>query len=756
MRYFKEKIMKKNNLTVFAVLVLCCLCIALVACNGEAESLELENYRTDFKIGDEFETGADFAVYAVYKNGKKVNVTEKAEIQKEKGFDMNVAGDYMITVSYGNKKEVYTIFVADFDNILRGITIDSQRAKKEYAFGETISYDGLVITEKYENAQGRLVEKTASVEDFTVSIVDKNGRISTDRLTEFGPHSVIFEKNGVSASYTVNVNRADTTDIRNAIELGAYGKQFINGGSSAVYEKVGTGLGRTTDYQYIFGNNYTYVKEDYVDVNYNRKTREFHYGISSESGLLELVTLENGASQPSYLTAIDAMDGVPYMLWYYSEREYGVESAVKNLYAIAENDPNKDLSVKVDSENLTYEFSFSYLQERNANTPYFFENEVKFELYDNYGIKSATVKQTQYTANFSTDSFGKTTLNKDVTGREPSPSYIIEITVTQEKGERTALNPYLKENMYCQSFELTLDGKVLEDGAVITAEVNETLYLRISNVLPVTTDFNVDLIYFSDGETTAVSHTILYGTGFSAMRSDAGSKVITVTAKKGGEWDFIITSENVEKHIIIKVTGEAPTEMTTEVYNGNTNNFAINDTTQVSIGKTIYFRATVNEYANDAYSAIISGGNGENVTLEETTKGGEKCWSFIATAEGTYVITMISDVAPRIKSTLTVTVVDTPDLEEILSGTYTAKDVAGGEYTFTFTPNGETTGTVSVTYTDANNNVKTETFTYSASLESSVVELTHVSGDVLGVDLFISVGGLELEDRYGAKYALTK
>ena len=89
--------------------------IAFTACGSKnpVTNLRVENPRINFMRGDEFETGKDFAVFAEYKDGTEKNVTADVSIRQESGMDMNVPGNYQITVSYGDKKTIYTIDVND-------------------------------------------------------------------------------------------------------------------------------------------------------------------------------------------------------------------------------------------------------------------------------------------------------------------------------------------------------------------------------------------------------------------------------------------------------------------------------------------------------------------------------------------------------------------------------------------------------------------------------------------------------------------
>ncbi|MDE7158438.1 MAG: hypothetical protein K2N74_02585, partial [Clostridiales bacterium] len=99
------KKIKRCLIAVTFIVSLLCLALGLVACESgpKLSELRIENARINFMRGDEFETGDDFAVIAVFGDGTEKDVTDEVAVRQEKGMDMNVPGNYQITVSYGKK-----------------------------------------------------------------------------------------------------------------------------------------------------------------------------------------------------------------------------------------------------------------------------------------------------------------------------------------------------------------------------------------------------------------------------------------------------------------------------------------------------------------------------------------------------------------------------------------------------------------------------------------------------------------------------
>ena len=105
------KKIKRYFMAVALLVSLVCLAVGLVACDKGAKivDLRIENAQINFMRGDVFDTGEDFTVTAVFGDGTEKDVTAEVVIRQESGMDMNVPGNYQITVSYGKKKAIYTV-----------------------------------------------------------------------------------------------------------------------------------------------------------------------------------------------------------------------------------------------------------------------------------------------------------------------------------------------------------------------------------------------------------------------------------------------------------------------------------------------------------------------------------------------------------------------------------------------------------------------------------------------------------------------
>lgn len=756
-------------IVVLSVITIVLASIGLAACdNVTLKGLRIDNPRTEFKIGDEFELGENFAVYALYTDGSEKDVTEEVTCKPEAALDMNKAGNYQITVSWGGKKEIYTIYVNEFDNILRKIELNSETVKKVYELGESVDLTGLEVICTYENAQGNpVITKTTSLKTFVITIESDNGDTVTDVFDKLGDFTVTVSVGAIKDSFTVKVSGVNISTIQGAIAAGNAFKGNVLSGTHITKNRNPRDANPkdnvSFNYSYEFGINYTYIVET-AETN-----SEFHYSMEDSQVFCVQKTLD-GEFVPNPNINSAMMDGTPFDLWYHRARSYGVESVLGDLYKAAKECTNKDLVEKVDEAKREYSFSFSGLV-FNSNSSDYYETTVSFTLGDDYIIKHAEYVQKYWEysvldSQFTTTPAGYTTPhNKDWYNESEI------VTVDQVSGERVKENPYSRDKMEIKSYDLVYNGTSLGDNGTINYTMGQTannlFTVDISNIMPTTASFAQDPMYFNypgNFDSEVDSSTFLYTEGYFAFRAE---NQITIQALNGGVWTLILRTSKTYKTITLNVTGIAPTSMTAQLFNTTTNKFYEGNQKAVGTGGAVYFKGLVNKYANEAQVARITSSNSANATVEETTINGVKCFKFSATKAGTYSVTVSSAVASTVTCTFTFTVSELPDYDSILTGTYTVTDYEGNIYKLVFTLSGTgdtTNGTVVITRTPTTEDdepipdqAKTQTLTYSINPDDLSIALSPVSGTNLGILLSVNEHNqLVLEDQYGVKYVLTR
>lgn len=769
--------MKKTirNLSVILVILAAFVfnAFAFTACSGnKVERLKVENAKTTFVTGDEFDLGS-YKVYAVYTNGEEIDVTAEASIKKENGFDMNVEGSYQITFSYGGKKEVVEIYVNSVEPILIRLAINTDAVKTTYELGEEISFDGLKVISTYQNAQGKNYElETDVLKEFTLKITDPAGAVvNDDYFSMLGAYTVSVSKSGVEASFTVNVEGVNISTVQGAIAAGRAFKSEVKNGDQTWSGKSKVGSTHiNASYDYEFGNKYANIKAD----NHSGLKEEFFYGVDDLGAFA--VRYENG--DPAVLGQVNSemINGAPVFLWYNRRTEYGVEAALAHLYNEARKCTNKDLDEGLDEITRSYWFSFSGLV-AGTSAPDYYETDVLFELDDNYIVKKFEVTQNFYENNsawaegiptFITDENGITRPNGE-------PTYVTTYSSNQFAGERTAENPYTRDSLNISDYIITKDGEEIKDGDVIKCDVTDGyIELVLSDIQPVIAGFVSDPLKikydngynnFQDG-LSGIFNYDLFNLQFSSVYNSNTKKTtskIKITLKNGGKFKIVLKTEKTLKTLMFDVTGLPPATMSAKIYNANTQMFYDNNKKTISMTGAVVFYGAVDKYKNGAQTATVVSDNAEFAKIEKTEINGEECFKFTATQNGVYTVETVSDVAPAVKCVFTFTVSDMPDFESVLTGTYKTEPVNDTDlsvYTVVFTQESagdSVSGSVTITRTPTagSGSAQTETLSFTVDFDNIRVKLTHVSGTAIGADLVFSDDGeLMLEDRYGKAYKL--
>lgn len=728
---------------IFCAVLLLVLIAVLAACSKEVtlKKIELEGYTQDFFVGDEFTTGENFAVYAVYSDGKREQVSEGYTVKQETGMNMYTPGDYMITVEYGGKKEVYTVYINSDESTLKKLQIDPSAMKTTFMLGDAFDFSGIRVTATYENKSGRtfdVVYTDDNLRMFDISVTDAKGVVGKNAYEEFGEHTVRVSYDDVSATCTVKVEGVRLDSVLSAIHVGKYGAQKVNSGTMYV-EDTSQEKTNHTDYTYEFGDNYTHITED-ADAGELSVKREYHFSIDPDTGLLVNATLENGQMITGNVYSVSAMRGVNISMWWYSEQVNGLEEAIEMLYNVGITDPNQDFQESVDEANRTYKFSFGRTMKLTvvaSSSDNYFETEVEFTLDENYAVKSAYIYQSIYPTGFTTDANGHTTVNAGV-----KPEMASSMQCTQTVGERTAQNPYMQENLIIQDFDLVYDGQVLDDDYVFTANAGEKVTIYVENIYPAGASLEYDRMEFIEGD------------GYYVYRS---GNEIRLTFLGHGSYRLECFTQNVTKSIAMQITGRAPEELNTQVFRPAFNDFVQTDNATIMTGSTLYFRAVPNKLANDSYTVTIDD-NKEGVTLRQTELNGESCYELVGATAGEYTIRMRSTAAQLVKCVLKLTVVDVPNLEQLLAGSYYVTDDEEGTYALTFAQDALSqplTGTLTVVYTPKDGQAQTETLRFTLDESTLSLVLENIEGDSLGIAVYVNAAGkFLLEDRYEATYEL--
>ncbi|MDE6302670.1 MAG: hypothetical protein K2M36_03680, partial [Clostridia bacterium] len=620
----------------------------------------------------------------------------------------------------------------------------------------------------YENAQGNLEVVTAtSLTSFAVD-VQGNTPLSDNIFMGLGEYSVVISKNGLSDSYKVSVDDVNISSVQGAIFTGSAFKNTVISGSSGVREGMyDKPLNQTFAYNYSYGNNYTYINQRLPE----EDSAIYHMSMD-EQGLFCAKFIDDDLVFDNNVQSA-MMQGAPFHLWFFRNTVYGVENLLIELYKNARACTNNDLKETADAQTREYSFTFSGTKSINGGVDYY-ETTVKFSLAEDYSVSSVEFTQDYWENNSALkdrDDYVPTFITDEKTGiTAPNTNYTFRIvgTATQTSGERTNTNPYSRDMYMFKSFDLVYKGEKLGDNGVIDCKVADgQLSIYIQNINPATASLEQDPMFFSCDESYGGeqdSSTLLVVTdAFIAFRD---SHIIKVTLKGGGVWTLRIrTSSGIEKTITFNIIGSAPTTISGQIGNTDTEEFYFGDKKTVTVGGSIYLYGLVNNTADVRQTCQITSDNKEFATVQNATFGGKNCFKFSAEQEGVYTVVISSFSAPNVKCVFTFTVTEIQDYENILKGNYTVTDYDGNIYLVEFSPrnmNGDFDGTVKITktptdedFTPIPDQATEQTLDYYVDMEELTINLSHELGENLGIRLTVDVNGkLILEDRYGILYQL--
>nr|MDE5943510.1 hypothetical protein [Clostridia bacterium] len=190
----------------------------------------------------------------------------------------------------------------------------------------------------------------------------------------------------------------------------------------------------------------------------------------------------------------------------------------------------------------------------------------------------------------------------------------------------------------------------------------------------------------------AASDSWPYGTPITAVYSNDESYVLLKSRENVGDFTIKICVGDATKTFTLHVAEAAPEELVTNVnvYNDSKDSYDVKKIDNVTVyeGQNLTFEVAVGNFEDpyDIYTCDPS----STVTLKENYEGvsiteKDGVYTLTATKAGEYVINVVSKLDESVTTTLTVTVVEAPVVEDMLDGEYSA-----GDFTVTFN-NGKVT-----------------------------------------------------------------
>ncbi|MBQ9115999.1 MAG: hypothetical protein IJY04_03160 [Clostridia bacterium] len=473
-------------------------------------------------------------------------------------------------------------------------------------------------------------------------------------------------------------------------------------------------------YKYFFGSDYTCINGPYG------KTYYTLFQVGSETKLFAATDNGDGTFYRDNYASANLIDGCEISIVGHAIEAYGIENLLYTVYQYVHDPLNSVYGLTEDYD----EASDSYIIKFFAVTPSFgCDTVISFKLDENGAVKTVTVlvddygNETDYTVDPDTGAYS--------INRYADPYTVWNHKVDQTIGERTKdENPYAPEKYLVNDLKVLYGpyGREITEGATLPVKAGVLLTFNFPAA-------DMDKLEYDN--ITMTSTAAVYSQANYSYNGWNKPYTATFTGVKAGKYEVTIASDLDSVTFYIDVTWADPTTMSPVTYDGDGVSSSASSVT-VYEGSVIKLAATVNTNANPNFIPTLSSGDASFVTMA-VDPDDPLMYTFKASKPGTYVITMTSAVKPSVKCTLTVTVLEAPDLSGALNGVYSYNEtLTGGSVKAEFLPmSGDPfKGTVVITL---KKNVGTainpqyqpfvETMSFEYDAENNVFKLTHLSGE---------------------------
>ena len=561
---------------------------------------------------------------------------------------------------------------------VEGLTLSGQ--KIEFKVGETFEV-------------GELVVKATLSDDSVVEVA--NDKYTVEQSADMnvpGTYAVLVKYENQVAAYQIKVVEEvveEYATINAALEAGVANKDKVAKGV------VVNNLGET---EYGFGNGFTYLVNGTDELYYQELEDGSVFGVNVYADFFTGEPVATYVYEPS----VDMLKGADFSsVFGYEKNVYGTEDLVNELYAMANAETSFNFVEEIVKcsdcgSNLTYNFSFDAIINgyyELVSVVFALDNEAEF--ISEVVVSIEGYYEENYSLNEETNEYQ---INEGVYGAD----FISQVVVAQEAGEKLAENPHGPEKYVYESFDLTKEEVVVEEGASFDVTVGESVELNVSNVQPEAVVPGVDMINVSITDAEGNETWLVSGSCYDG--------VVSVTAYGPGVYNVTVASTKVSKTFKLNVASAQLVSFAAGVVNQF---YEVEEKSEVTVyvNSEVLVAPVVNAYANDAFTAELKEET-DNATVVEA----DEYYAFTATVPGTYEVVLKSAENTDFSAVLTVVVEEAPSLGGLLSGTYKLESVMLGTATAIFTPESEGAekGTLEISlaggYVEASGN-----FTYEVS-----------------------------------------
>ncbi len=530
--------------------------------------------------------------------------------------------------------------------------------------------------------------------------------IKEPTVLEEGKISAVFLHEEGNISFTIATAKKefnpDDCTIEDAVLIGSSNRDLIRRGSGSIASGWVDSEKNPGGFEYEYG-------EDYVHTYDGDDRREFWVSRTSSGepfGVLSTVAVDGTVDRIKYAkTREKHFEGYEYNIAKVGLTYFGAEDLLKNVYDLGIRNANRDYEEGIteteDGQTLYY-FEFGYYNP----IKYLCKMRCEFTLTDSYAIRYLKLRTYTFVAlGDETDQFYRVNdaenrticyLNDGVYLNDaPYKEFIIYNQITKEEDPEEPEHEYTEAYFQIGSFDLLYKKKLYTEdtNASFTAGGSSSIKFTLSNVLNASglaPDSDINLFDYDPITLYRVTDTgrkvaLSFSPDVDSVWYTDGLVIktfqITIYSKLSGNLNLLIrTDSGYEKEFSVYCKPASPSVLYPMAYEYSDAGYAWKNSsnnkleTTVYIGQPITLKASVSDevknYTDGGFTAELAEAN-ENATVSPIE--GSDCVQFVATTAGTYIVKLRSTSNTNIAATITITVVDPPDVIAMLEGEYYAK-----------------------------------------------------------------------------------
>lgn len=596
-----------------------------------------------------------------------------------------------------------------YQNVQEVIPVD----ENNHVYGEwavsapTMENTGLAVKTCTENSEHFITYTLPKFSDsilYTSEVIKRPTAVSKGISRYTYPHElgdIVFELEIDSTDMTVgdavSLGSADESHEMIRSVSGARGTKKVDGSQDVSDPDLSDAFG------YELYEKYTHITSDDAAQYFVSNDSQGVYGYRLD-GQNNFTTLDS-----SY--ALSYIYGYGYYVVHAGDTistTYGTEKFLASLYQYGKLNGNGDFKEWISDGVYNFSFGLVNLYGGGLGGGFFSQILVSFTLSDSYTIDWIKYYDLSYANDDSFYDMETGTWDKDAPFDfdESGHAYIknsaglhyvevIEATQTERKeGETELENPYTADTRFYSDFDILYENQVIDENTEISlaAGTNSGYVFKLANFTPADVVGDEIKFYYRqyDAKGREKDTLVDWSTELSVgivIYMDGSTNSFFIRSNIAGNLTFAVKTKNVTKTFSVNFMSIAPTVFYPTVYNyyaadgyvGLTSHNSQNSAT-VYVGQPLYYKASLSdaESSKCSESFVTTVEGGENYYIQDsvplTTAANEfvSCSVFTAYTAGTYELTLTSTVDAKVKCTITVTVEERPDLEELLSGVYTA------------------------------------------------------------------------------------